>query len=395
MIYAIATVLVLIADQAVKFWTTKNVILSATGADYVEFIPGFMHLTNVHNFGAAFNILQNARWPLVVLSLLFVIAIIILINRELIHTHFGRWTAVMVMAGALGNCIDRMLYGYVVDMFEFEFFTFPVFNVADIFITVSGILFCIHVLLYKEPDEVREANESSFARRIREQRQAKVEAKRREKAEKDALYDRIPKRGEHKTLAEELRAIDPDDPFAEWEFGSSAKKAAPKQAEAENKSLASTEDEDEFDRRFNEKFGHALKAEHDQSREPEEEKPEPAEETKPKKKPKPKPEPKSEPEPALNFEPEPEPEPKPKLRPRPEPEPEPELDFAPALEEDEPEEDSYDYDPAGDFDFDYDPSGDFDFDAPAPKPKRPQPKDKKSDDDPLGLADILSEFGDF
>ena len=387
MIYAIATVLVLIADQAVKFWTTKNVIFSAAGADFVELIPGFMHLTNVHNYGAAFNILQNARWPLVVLSLLFVIAIIILINRELIHTNFGRWTAVMVMAGALGNCIDRMLYGYVVDMFEFEFFSFPVFNVADIFITVSGILFCIHVLLYKEPDEVREANESSFARRMREQRQAKTEAKRREKAEKNALYDRIPKRGEHKSLAEELRAIDPDDPFAEWEFGGSAKKAAPEKAEEEKKPLAA-EDEDEFDRRFNEKFAHALKAEHDREREPEEELPEPEAAPKPKKKPKPKPEPEPEAEP--------EPKPVPKPRPRPEPEPEPDLDFAPVSEEDEPEESPYDYDPAGDFDFDYDPAGDFDFDAPAPKPKKSQPKSKKSDDDISGdLADILSEFGDF
>ena len=391
MIYAIATVLVLIADQAVKFWTTKNVILSAAGADCVELIPGFMRLTNVHNFGAAFNILQNARWPLVVLSLLFVIAIIILINRELIHTHFGRWTAVMVMAGALGNCIDRMLYGYVVDMFEFEFFTFPVFNVADIFITVSGILFCIHVLLYKEPDEVREANESSFARRMREQRQAKVEAKRREKAEKDALYDRIPKRGEHKSLAEELRAIDPDDPFAEWEFGASAKKAAPKKAEEEKKPLAATEDEDEFDRRFNEKFAHALKAEHDREREPEEEKPEPEDEPKPKKKPKPKPEPAAESEP--DFAPAPEPEPRPE--PEPEPEPEPDLAFAPTPEEEDSEESPYDYDPAGDFDFDYDPAGDFDFDAPAPKPKKPEPKDKKGDDVSSDLADILSEFSDF
>lgn len=377
MIYAIAAVLVLIADQAVKFWTTKNVILSAAGADCADLIPGFVHMTNVHNYGAAFSILQNARWPLVVLTLLFVVAIIVLINREIIHTRFGRWTAVMVLAGAIGNCIDRMLYGYVVDMFEFEFFSFPVFNVADIFITVGGILFCIHVLLYKEPEEVRAANESSFARRMREQRQSKLEEKRQEKAARESLYDKIPKRGEHKSLEEELRPVDPDDPFAEWEFGSSVQKAETKKVE--EKPLAAADDEDEFDRRFNEKFGHALKAEQEHIRESE---------------PLPEPEPEPEPEPKPERAPESKRE-KPQRRkarapePMPEPNPEPEPEEAP-----EPEG-SYDYDPAGEFDFDYDPAGEFDFDTPAPKPKKPQPKDKKDDGVSMELADILSEFGDF
>ena len=208
MIYAIVALLVLIADQAVKFWTTKNIVLNAVGDQCVSLIDGVVHMTNVHNHGAAFGILQDARWPLAIVSALFVIVIIVLINKEIIHTRSGKWLAVLVVAGALGNCIDRVLYGYVVDMFEVEFMNFAVFNVADIFITVCGILFCIHVIFHNEPEAVKAANEPEFIRR------------RREKAEAAAApYAAIPKRGEHKTLEEELAAADPDDPFAEWVFG--------------------------------------------------------------------------------------------------------------------------------------------------------------------------------
>ena len=209
MIYAIVVVLVLIADQAVKLWTTKNIVLGAVGPDCVKLIDGVIHMTNVHNYGAAFGIFQNARWPLTIVSLVFVIAIVVLINREIIHTKFGRWTSVLIVAGALGNCIDRMLYGYVVDMFEVEFFNFAVFNVADIFITVCGILFCIHLILHNEPEEVKQANEPEFMRRIREEKEAK-----------EAPYASIPHRGEHVPLEEELRGGDEEDLFDEdLEFG--------------------------------------------------------------------------------------------------------------------------------------------------------------------------------
>lgn len=214
MIYAIAAVLVLILDQAVKFWTTKNIPLN----EVLEFIPGVLQLTNIHNYGAAFNILQNARWFLIVVTFVFIIGIIILMTQEIIHTKFGRWTMTMILAGAIGNCIDRMLYGYVVDMFEIVFFTFPVFNVADIFITVFGILFCIHVVLHNEPEEVKAANEPAFMRRRREAREAKA---------KDDPYAAIPHRGEHKTLEEELRAEDSENLFGEWSFGEVVREEEP------------------------------------------------------------------------------------------------------------------------------------------------------------------------
>jgi signal peptidase II len=207
-IYAIAAVLVLLLDQAVKFWTTKNIVLGAVGDSCVELIKGIVHLTNVHNYGAAFSILQNARWFLVGVTVLFVIGILVLLNQEIIYTKIGKWSAVLLLAGAIGNCIDRVLYGYVVDMFELEFMTFPVFNVADIFVTIFGVIFIIHLIFHNEPEAVKKANEPEFVRRHREEKEAK-----------EAPYANIPKRGEHKTLAQELEGDSEADPFAQWGFG--------------------------------------------------------------------------------------------------------------------------------------------------------------------------------
>ena len=229
MIYAIVTVLVLIADQAVKFWTTKNIVLDAVNDACAKLIPGFVHMTNVHNTGAAFGILQDGRWPLVAVSAVFVLVIIILIGREVIHTPFGKWTAVLVMAGAIGNCIDRVLYGYVVDIFEFEFslfgrpFSFPVFNVADIFITVCGILFCIHILFHNEPEAVRNANAPEFVRKRREE-QRKQEAAAAARAAKAR-----PARAAAKPAPEARRREAPAkaaDPLDIWELGGTAEAAS-------------------------------------------------------------------------------------------------------------------------------------------------------------------------
>lgn len=261
MTYAIVTVIVLIFDQLLKFWTTKNIPLLPADptAEQIaesihELIPGFIHLTNIHNDGAAFSILEGARWFFVVITVVFVIAVVVLISQEIIRGPLGRWSAVLVMAGAISNGLDRALYGYVVDMFEFEFMNFAIFNLADIFITVCGILFCVYILFEKPSPEEMEAGQSGgllvmlqnsrkgkraaarqshgTARRVREAedeldavelRSEDTEPVRRSRSERrrnTAALDAIPKRGEHRSLADELSTIDSADPFAEWNSGS-------------------------------------------------------------------------------------------------------------------------------------------------------------------------------
>lgn len=244
MSFAIVTVIVLILDQLLKFWVTKNIPLDAVGAECVELIPGLVHLTNVHNYGAAFNIMENARWLLLGVTVVFVIAVIVVISQEIIRGRFGQWAAVLVMAGAIGNGLDRALYGYVVDMFELEFMNFAVFNIADIFITVAGILLCLYIIFHKESEEEKAAARSGGfqvrekSRRRRDEDENMEQAPvMRSKVRSQSAYDAIPKRGEHKSLEEEFSPSDPDDPFAEWDIdqwgASSAAKAEEAPAEVE------------------------------------------------------------------------------------------------------------------------------------------------------------------
>ena len=148
MLYAIIGMLVIIADQYIKFWVQGHIALTSTGE---EFIPGILSLVNVHNDGAAFGFLagDGARIPFIILAGVFTLAVIIALATKLISGKVARWAIVLVTAGGLSNCLDRVMYGYVQDMFKVEFMNFPVFNLADVFITVFAIVFALAVIFGK------------------------------------------------------------------------------------------------------------------------------------------------------------------------------------------------------------------------------------------------------
>lgn len=229
MLYAIVSVLILIADQGLKYWVTLNIPLNE---GRVELIPGVLDLMNIHNYGAAFSILRNApSWLFIVIAIVFAAVVIISLRRNWIHGKFGRWTAVLVLAGALGNCIDRMLSGYVVDMFSFPFWkSFAVFNVADVFITVCGILFCLHVLFFRgEKAESEQIGTTAKAPR----RAPKQSAAKNGPAPKPRRAAAKPQRKPTVEPSEVASVdVDPDDPFAAWDRAAPAKasesSAAPK-----------------------------------------------------------------------------------------------------------------------------------------------------------------------
>jgi len=144
--YAIVAILILIADQGLKYWVTLNIPLD-TG--HVTLIPGVLELTNIHNNGAASASCCTAHWLFVIFTVVFAAIAVFCLRRNIVHGKVGRWSVVLVLAGAVGNCIDRILSGYVVDMFNFLFMRFAVFNLADIFIVVAGITLCLHVIFYR------------------------------------------------------------------------------------------------------------------------------------------------------------------------------------------------------------------------------------------------------
>ena len=235
--YAIVAVIALILDQVVKYWTTVNVVVDTGEA---RLIPGLVHMANVHNTGAAFSFLEGARWFFVILCLIFTLVVIYALAKKLISHPVCRWAAVFVLAGALGNCIDRIVCGYVVDMFEFDFLIFkhpfPVFNVADIFITLGVIVFCIALLLEKPADKKSADKKAAqpaeqTASPEPEQKAERKPAARRQKAESPALSKR---------KMPEAPAMDLDDPFAEWEKRAAAPEESVSPVSAEPEAPAST-----------------------------------------------------------------------------------------------------------------------------------------------------------
>lgn len=189
MLYAIVAAIILIADQWLKYFVTVNITL-ATGAK--ELIPGLVSLVNIHNTGAAFGFMSNAaiaRWLFVGLSVAFAVFVIIVLAKDLFHSRFANWCAVIALAGALGNCIDRLLYGYVVDMFKLEFVNFAIFNVADIILVVACILFIIFILFGgkdKEKDVEEDEDYDYFSAPVSDENIAVSEVRSEEASETPA-----------------------------------------------------------------------------------------------------------------------------------------------------------------------------------------------------------------
>lgn len=161
MLYAIIAAIILIGDQWLKYWVTVNITLSTGEA---ALIPGVVKLVNIHNSGAAFGLLGDAayaRWLFLGIAALFIIVIVVVLAKHLFKSRFANWCAVMALAGAVGNCIDRALYGYVVDMFKVEFMDFAVFNVADVFLVVACLAFIIYLIvdLFRGKDDDDEDDE--------------------------------------------------------------------------------------------------------------------------------------------------------------------------------------------------------------------------------------------
>ena len=145
--YAVFIAAVVAADQFAKYLTVANIPLFSD----VPFIPGLLQLTYVQNTGAAFSSFQGQQWLFAVMFVIFTGVILWeFFKKPMPFTKLERWCIAAVYAGGLGNMIDRVRLGYVVDMIETTFMEFPVFNVADCFITCGCILLIAHLFLFNK-----------------------------------------------------------------------------------------------------------------------------------------------------------------------------------------------------------------------------------------------------
>ena len=147
MAYLVTILLCIAADQAVKFWTVANLGLFETK----PLLPGLVELCYVQNTGGGFSILTEHTWLLTVVTAVLMAVIAWALVKKAFPHPAAMWTLTLILGGGLGNLIDRVRLGYVVDMFHFEFFpSFPVFNVADICVVCGTIGFAAYYLLLHE-----------------------------------------------------------------------------------------------------------------------------------------------------------------------------------------------------------------------------------------------------
>ena len=143
--YGLLIVLLIIGDQAFKVWITNHISLDATQ----NVITGALSLTNLQNNGAAWSILEGKQWFFICITIVVLVAMGYFLWTY--HRNWRlSWPLAIIIAGTIGNFIDRIRLGYVVDMFQLDFINFPIFNIADTCLTVGVILLIIAILLEDE-----------------------------------------------------------------------------------------------------------------------------------------------------------------------------------------------------------------------------------------------------
>ena len=136
---------------ALDQWTKLLVVAQIPIHGHVDAIPGLFHLTYVQNTGAAFSMFEGMQW---LFALVFVAFTVMILweyrNKQMHFSNFERWMIAAVYGGGLGNMIDRLRLGYVVDMIKVDFMEFPVFNVADCFITCGCAALIVSLVLFNK-----------------------------------------------------------------------------------------------------------------------------------------------------------------------------------------------------------------------------------------------------
>ena len=150
MIYELIIAILIGLDQLSKYWALNY--LQEIGS--IPIIQNVFHLTYVENRGAAFGMFQNNQ-------IIFVIVAIVASIFGLYYLHtkkmnfIGKFGIVLIISGAIGNLIDRVRLGFVVDYFDFRIIWEYVFNVADVFVVVGTIMLCIYILFFEGKEQVK------------------------------------------------------------------------------------------------------------------------------------------------------------------------------------------------------------------------------------------------
>lgn len=142
----LAAVILILLDQLSKQWIVDHIPLNAIR----KCVPGIFSLTYLRNYGAAFSILQNQQWFFTVITLAVVGAACYYFIKNINGNFWFLFGLLLIISGGIGNFIDRLRLGYVVDMVHLDFMNFAIFNVADSYLTVGVVI--LFIALWKEEE---------------------------------------------------------------------------------------------------------------------------------------------------------------------------------------------------------------------------------------------------
>ena len=150
MLSTVLSALLALALLALDQWVKRYITLTLPLGETRPLLPGFVELKAVHNYGAAWSSFSGMRWLLVAATSLIVLAILAALVRRVVRHPLGVLAGCLIVSGGLGNILDRVRLGYVVDMFNFQFMDYPVFNVADMCIVCGCVLGLIYYQWFYE-----------------------------------------------------------------------------------------------------------------------------------------------------------------------------------------------------------------------------------------------------
>lgn len=161
LLYSLIALFVIFADQLTK-WLAVTFL---KGEKSFPLIPGILHFTYLENPGAAFGSLQDHRWVFLLFSTAALIVMLWVLygKRQILRHVTGGIALALLIGGGVGNMIDRLLLGYVVDFIELRFVRFAIFNLADSCVTVGAVLLMIYILWFSETGKKKSPEKAGAA----------------------------------------------------------------------------------------------------------------------------------------------------------------------------------------------------------------------------------------
>ena len=157
--YVLLLIACIAGDQLLKYWVVRHLEIGQSAA----FLPGLVRLTRLHNTGAAWGSFSGSTALLTAVTAVLLVAVAWLVLKKVIRHPLGLCAAMLVLGGGIGNMIDRICRGYVVDMFDLEFMSYPIFNLADCFVVVGVILGAVYYLWFYDKYDGRKAKHDDGA----------------------------------------------------------------------------------------------------------------------------------------------------------------------------------------------------------------------------------------